>query len=72
MGIAERKTHPLFEESDVSIIFKKNELDELDLNSLEENLKDSIKEVEKFTIDFFAVDHDKNLCGFLFSAFFLA
>ena len=44
-GIAKRKTHPLFEEPEVSMIFKKNELDPLDLKAIEENLQSSLEEV---------------------------
>lgn len=45
LGIAKRKTHPLLEEPQVSMIFKKNEVDQLDLNEIEKNLRSSLQEV---------------------------
>ena len=50
LGIAKRKTHPLFEEPEVSMIFKKNELDQLDLKNIEENLQSSLEEVCDYTL----------------------
>ena len=44
-GIANRKAHPLFEEPEVLTIFKKNDIEGLDFNSLETNLRRSLKEV---------------------------
>ena len=45
-GIANRKAHPLFEEPEVSLIFKKNEIEEPDFKSIERNLQRSLEEVQ--------------------------
>ncbi len=44
-GIARRKKHPSFKELEVEMIFRKNELDQLDPKVIEENLRSSLKEV---------------------------
>ena len=44
-GIINRKQHPLFEEPDVSLIFKKSEIDILDFVSIETNLQRALEEV---------------------------
>ena len=43
-GIENRKTHPLFPEPEVEMIFKKSEIDQLDTKAIEENLKSSLEE----------------------------
>lgn len=49
-GIANRKAHPIFEEPEVSLIFKKNEIEELDFKIIETNLQRSLKESPKSVI----------------------
>ena len=44
-GIANREYHPTFVEEDVALLFKKGELEEIDLGLIESNLKRAIEEV---------------------------
>lgn len=43
-GIANREHHPTFIEEDVALIFKKSEMEEIDLGLIESNLKRAIEE----------------------------
>ena len=44
-GIANREYHPSFVEEEVALIFKKSEMEEIDLGLIESNLKRAIEEV---------------------------
>ena len=44
-GIANREYHPTFVEPDVALIFKKNDVEDIDLGLIESNLKRAIEEV---------------------------
>ena len=44
-GIANREYHPSFAEEEVALIFKKSEMEEIDLGLIESNLKRAIDEV---------------------------
>ena len=44
-GIANREYHPTFVEPDVALIFKKNEVEDIDLGLIESNLRRAIEEV---------------------------
>ncbi|EDO47888.1 predicted protein, partial [Nematostella vectensis] len=43
-GIINRESHPPYAEPEVAMIFKKNEMEEVDLNVIESNLKQSFEE----------------------------
>lgn len=47
-GIAQRHTHPPYAEPEVAMIFKKNEMEDIDLNEIEANLQRGIQEVSKY------------------------
>ncbi|EDO47889.1 predicted protein [Nematostella vectensis] len=47
-GIINRESHPPYAEPEVAMIFKKNEMEEVDLNVIESNLKQSFEELTKF------------------------
>lgn len=51
-GIANREHHPTFIEEDVALIFKKSEMEEIDLGLIESNLKRAIEEVSLTLIVF--------------------
>jgi hypothetical protein len=50
-GIENRKTHPLFAEPEVEMIFKKSEIDQLDTKAIEENLRSSLEEVNFLVVE---------------------
>ena len=49
-GISKRKEHPPFPEPEVAFIFKKNEFDDPDLDVIEANLVEAVKQVSFLTI----------------------
>ena len=44
-GIANREYHPTFMEPDVAMLFKKSEVEDIDLGLIESNLRRAIEEV---------------------------
>lgn len=51
-GIRLRETHPPYAEPEVVMIFKKSEVDEIDMNEIEQNLKRNLEEVRMLSILF--------------------
>ena len=47
-GIANREYHPTFMEPDVAMLFKKNDMEDIDLGVIESNLRRAIEEVSKW------------------------
>ena len=48
-GVRLRETHPPYAEPEVAMIFKKTEIEDIDMNEVEANLKRNLEEVKMFS-----------------------